>query len=120
MLQASCHCGSVQLEISHKPETLTECTCSICHRYGAQWAYYTRRSVQVICAAGTLSAYRWGDKTIDFYHCTNCGCVTHYNSLEKDNDSRIAVNARMMKSEDIASAPVRLFDGASTWRYLDG
>jgi len=119
MLQAACHCGSVQLEISHKPETLTECTCSICHRYGAQWAYYTRQSVKVKCAADTLSAYRWGDKTIDFYHCTNCGCLTHYKSLETDDDSKIAVNARMMQREDIASVPVRLFDGASTWRYLD-
>ena len=29
MLQAACHCGAVQLEISQKPETLTECTLSV-------------------------------------------------------------------------------------------
>jgi hypothetical protein len=73
----------------------------------------------VICSADDLAKYRWGDETIDFCHCTNCGCVTHYESIEEDDDSKIAVNARMMQREDIASIPLRLFDGASTWEYLD-
>jgi len=43
MLSASCHCGAIHLEFDEKPQTLTGCTCSICHRLGAQWAYYTVR-----------------------------------------------------------------------------
>lgn len=119
MLLASCHCGAVVLDIENAPESLTECTCSICRRYGAKWAYYTRRSVRVRCSSDDVTAYVWGDKTIEFYHCNTCGCLTHYESVKKDDDSRIAVNARLMEPDDIKSVPVRLFDGASTWQYLN-
>ena len=119
MLSASCHCGAVRIEIDRRPQSVTRCTCSICHRYGAQWAYYTRKSVCVSAQEGILAAYVWGDKTIEFYHCTRCGCVTHYESVEKNDDSRIAVNARTMSPADIEDVPLRTFDGGSTWKYLD-
>jgi len=119
MLTASCHCGAVSLEIDEKPESLTECTCSVCHRLGAQWAYYTRLQVRVISSPEMTTAYVWGDKTIEFYFCKTCGCSTHWESVEKNQDSRIAVNARTMRLEDISDIPVRLFDGASTWEFLD-
>ena len=46
-------------------------------------------------------------------------CLTHYESIEKLDNSRIAVNARMMSPADIVDVPVRTFDGAETWMYLD-
>ncbi len=119
MLEASCHCGAIRFEISMKPESLTQCTCSMCHRYGAQWAYYTRKSICIIGSPDDRIAYVWGDKAIEFFHCRVCGCMTHYESIEKNDDSRIAINARMMRSEDLQSVPLRTFDGASTWKYLD-
>ncbi len=124
MFTASCHCGAIQLEIDEKPQTLTECTCSICHRLGAQWAYYTRQQIRVIGqsnekATDAKTAYLWGDKCIEFYHCKTCGCTTHYESVEKHYDSRIAVNTRMMRRQDTAGIKVRKFDGADTWEFLD-
>ena len=119
MLIASCHCGAVRLEIARKPRKLTECNCSICRRYGALWAYYTRKSVRICCPPDAITAYVWGDRSIEFYHCKKCGCVTHYESVKKNRDSRIAVNARNMQAGDIASIQIRMFDGASTWKYLD-
>jgi hypothetical protein len=73
----------------------------------------------VTAAPGALRAYVWNDKVIEFYHCTHCGCVTHYESVEKSLSSRIAVNARMLSPEDIAGARLRTFDGAIAWKYLD-
>ena len=119
MITASCHCGAINVEIDEKPQSLTQCTCSICHRLGAQWAYYTRQQVRVISSPATTTAYIWGDKTIEFYSCKICGCTTHYESVEKEKDSRIAVNARTMRPEDVSGIPVRTFDGASTWEYLE-
>lgn len=49
----------------------------------------------------------------------NCGCLTRYESIEKLEKSRIAVNARMIAPEEIADLRVRTFDGAKTWKYLD-
>ena len=119
MLVAACHCGDVIIELTRKPRTLTRCTCSICRRYGAQWAYCTRRSANVRCEDYAVSPYSWGDRTIEFYHCNRCGCLTHYESIDKGARSRIAVNARMLPPEDIAGIRVRTFDGAKTWKYLE-
>ena len=119
MLHASCHCGAVRISVLHKPESLTQCTCSICHRYGAQWAYCTRETARVSCDPGSVTDYSWGDRWLQFFHCSHCGCLTHYESVEKLDASRIAVNARMMDPSDIADVPLRTFDGAKTWKYLD-
>jgi hypothetical protein len=119
MITATCHCGSVRLEVDEKPESLTECNCSICHRYGALWAYYTRQTARMLSAPELMQAYLWGDRIIEFYHCKNCGCITHYEDVEKNPDSRIAVNTRMMPPEEIAGISVRKFDGASSWKFLE-
>jgi len=113
MLSASCHCGAVRMEIHELPETITECNCSICHRYGARWAYYTPQQVNIICKPDAFSTYIWGDKFIAFCHCNTCGCVTHYESLDQEKHPRIAVNTRSMPQDATASIPVRKFDGAS-------
>ena len=119
MLSASCHCGAVQIKAAQKPLSVTECNCSICRRYGAQWAYYTQNTAQVSCKTGDLAPYTWGNKSLAFYHCNNCGCVTHYESTDKSGTGRIAVNARMMCPSDRTGIEVRIFDGADTWKYLD-
>ena len=119
MLKASCHCGAVQIEVARKPSSVTRCTCSICRRYGARWAYCTRKTASVACSADDVTAYRWGDESLEFFHCNRCGCLTHYESIDKDDGSRIAVNARMMAPADVADVPIRTFDGADTWKYLD-
>ena len=81
----------------------------------------TKLSASCHCGAvrHALAVYAWGEKTIEFFHCANCGCTTHYESMEKGGDNRIAVNARIMQPEDIQSVRTRKFDGASTWKYLD-
>jgi hypothetical protein len=119
MLTGSCHCGAVRIEVAVTPQRLTSCNCSICSRYGALWAYYTRQQVRVRCAPDAASAYLWGDREIEFWHCKTCGCITHWESIDKDAASRIAVNARILPPGEIAAIPVRKFDGASTWKYLE-
>ncbi|HKY95779.1 MAG TPA: GFA family protein [Kiloniellales bacterium] len=120
MLTASCHCGAVRLEIDRKPRSLTACNCSLCRRYGVEWAYYTKKGVRVHASAKALVAYAWGRRSIDFMHCRTCGCVVYYQRRQDlGDDTRVAVNARMMEPADVAGIPVRLLDGAKTWKYLD-
>lgn len=66
-----------------------------------------------------IASCHCGGVTIEFYHCNHCGCLTHYESVEKDDGSRIAVNGRMLPPEETAGIRLRTFDGASTWKYLD-
>jgi len=118
-LLATCHCGAVRLEADMWPAAVTSCNCSICRRYGALWAYYTRASARLASAASALSVYTWGDKLIEFCHCGACGCVTHWESIDKQPSSRLAINARLLAPDVLATIPVRTFDGAASWRYLD-
>ena len=116
---AICHCGNIRITLPELPLTVTSCNCSVCRRYGALWAYFTREQVRLEAARQTLAAYRWGHRTIDFWHCTNCGCLTHYTTRQDGPESRFAVNARMLPLAVMESLTVRRFDGADTWRYLD-
>jgi hypothetical protein len=118
-LHASCHCGAVRLEIARRPRQLSARNCSICRRYGALWAYFSHRTVRVVCAPGALRTYAWRNRTLEFYHCKTCGCVTHHERARKRPDSTVAVNARTMAPEAIASVRIRRLDGAATWKYLD-
>ena len=47
-VSASCHCGSVRLEVDTPPSEVTECNCSICRRYGVLWAYYPPYQVRML------------------------------------------------------------------------
>ena len=119
MFTATCHCENIRIQIPELPASVTSCNCSICRRYGALWAYFTRDRVRLGAEPDTLSSYRWGDGTIDFWHCSSCGCMTHYTSVGKDPGSRFAVNARMLPLEILQNLSVRHFDGADSWTYLD-
>lgn len=118
---ASCHCGRVILEMQRKPKQLTQCNCSICRRYGALWAYFQRKSINVTASRDTLAAYSWGDGQIEFFHCAKCGCVTHYERRDRraDGSDMSAVNLRNIDDTALISQlPIRLLDGASTWKVI--
>jgi hypothetical protein len=118
-LSGACHCGAVQIELAHTPASLTECNCSICRRYGARWAYFKRTTARIAHAPGAVSSYCWNDREIEFFHCNHCGCLTHYEGIEKDPESRIAVNSRMLEAGQVSKLPIKYFDGAVSWKYLD-
>jgi hypothetical protein len=118
MIEASCHCGTVKLEILSAPEKVTDCNCSICRRYGVLWAYYAPAHVRIIAGEGATTGYLWGHKSIAFHRCRNCGCVTHWAAVGRPAD-RMGVNARLMAPEVLAAARRRHLDGADTWKYLD-
>jgi len=43
----------------------------------------------------------------------------HWESLDPDNHSRMAVNCNLAKSEDTIGLRVRNFDGANSRAYVD-
>ena len=115
MIESSCHCGTVKLEILSAPEDVTDCNCSICRRYGVLWAYYSPTHVHI---QGATECYLWGEKSIEFHRCKNCGCVTHWAAAAQPAD-RMGVNVRLMGPEVLAAARLRRLDGADTWQFLD-
>ena len=116
MIQASCHCGSVVLEIDTAPAEVTECNCSVCRRYGALWAYYSPRQVRV--TGGATDTYSWDDRSLAFHRCAQCGCVSHWWPTDPQHD-RMGVNARLIDPALLRVARRRHLDGAGTETYLD-
>jgi hypothetical protein len=119
VIEAACHCGAVRIELARMPRTVTACNCSMCRRYGTLWAYYRTRDVRVCGARGSTSAYIWGNRTIRFVRCSNCGCVTHWEAVKKSAEGRAGVNARNLEPGALRGMRVRHLDGAATWKYLD-
>ncbi|WDE12985.1 GFA family protein [Thalassomonas haliotis] len=119
MIEASCHCGKVKINLPNSTETVTSCNCSVCGRFGALWAHFEPKQVSVSCHKDNLGAYCWGDKTIEFHHCKSCGCVTHYTPTKNANKERMAVNFRLAPTDILNSVKVRYFDGADTWQFID-
>jgi hypothetical protein len=117
MITASCHCGRVTLEIEAAPVEVTDCTCSICRRYGVLWAYYRPSQVRI---TGETKTYQWGEKSIAFHRCGECGCVSHWAPAHPGREqNRMGVNARLMPLDVLAKTRVRHLDGAVTERYID-
>jgi hypothetical protein len=103
VIEAACHCSRVLIGVLHAPETVNDCTCSICRRYGTLWAYYSPKLVEITPAAGATDIYQWGERRLEFHRCKDCGCITHWAPVDESLDRR-GVNARLMPPEVLAAA----------------
>lgn len=118
MIRTTCHCGAVKIAIPRVPESLTNCDCSICRRYGTLWAYFQSPEVQIEAEAGATDEYSWGRESLAFVRCRGCGCVTHWKPLVPERGLRMGVNARNFTPEQLGPVRIRLLDGAVTERYV--
>jgi hypothetical protein len=119
MLTGTCHCGAVQIALRRKPRRLTSCNCTICRRYDTLWAYYDRDQVTITARKGAMVGYLWGNKRLRFVRCATCGCVTHWEPVDRSKRRRMGINLRNFDPVAIASIRVRRLDGAKTWKFLD-
>ena len=117
MIEGRCHCGAVGYQFDHQPSKATSCNCSVCRRLGALWIY---APVGKVTVTGRTVSYTRGEKSLAFHHCPVCGCTTHWENLTPDApDAYMAVNLRLADPALVATIPVRHFDGAETWTFLD-
>src|SRR5262245_66596371 len=100
LVEGSCHCGAVRIEISRAPAELTSCNCSICRRLGTLWAYYAPAEVRI---SGSTATYAWGGKNLEFHRCVTCGCATHWSPTDPPRE-RMGINLRMMEPAVVESA----------------
>lgn len=118
MIEGACHCGDVRFILHKEPEWLTVCNCSLCRRIGGRWAAAQVSDVEITAADHALNAYIQGDRTLELQSCRRCGCTTHYVPTDPA-ETRMKVNLAMADPAAIAHIPIRHFDGADTWAYLD-
>ena len=120
-IKGSCHCGKTQFEVSEAPADVTRCTCSLCSKRGALWAYYTPAQFRLTSPAENVATYLWGSRTVKHHFCANCGCGTYSESPDwstgkPDFDNpKVGVNARLFDEFDLDAVPVTIIDGKNLW-----
>jgi len=85
---ASCHCGSVKLELTlpNGIEKPRRCDCSICRRKGAIVGSVALDGIRVIEGDDVLKLYQFNTNTAKHYFCSNCGIYTHHQRRSSPNE----------------------------------
>lgn len=117
MLEGSCLCGTVGWRYRDPPTSATACSCTACRRYGALWAY--GHEDEDVHFTGPTQPFVRGD-SLAFLFCPACGCVAGWRGLATDAQGRrrVAVNLRLAEPAQVASVPIRHFDGLDRWQDL--
>lgn len=78
--RASCHCGSVVLELSlpHGVVNPRRCDCSICRRKGAVVASVALDGIRILKGSDVLRLYQFGTHAAKHWFCSVCGIYTHH------------------------------------------
>ena len=69
----SCHCKSVQFEVSAEVVELTTCDCSICSRKNALMIKVHEDEISILKGQELLSTYTFNTNTAQHYFCSICG-----------------------------------------------
>ena len=112
-LAAACHCGQARITLSRKPESVTQCNCSLCTKTGFRGVYFSSDELAI---EGEFDSYVRSDLKQPFlatHRCSNCGILTHWTPLSDPPHERIGVNARLLDEALLEGVPVREVDGRS-------
>ena len=118
MISGRCHCGDVQWTTPAWPEWVTICNCSYCRKAGAQWGEVDPNSTEMVSEI-PQERYIFGDKTLIIHRCNTCGITTHWSTLDPEAPQRMKINFSTLNGDLPESIPIRHFDGADSWQYLD-
>lgn len=81
--------------------------------------YYEFGTVKIEGHPQSTAEYIQGDKTLRTIRCKTCGCVTHWEPIDRKPGARHGVNLGNFEPALIASVRVRRLDGADTWEFID-
>ena len=99
---ASCHCGSVKIEVN-LPKGFNEvlrCNCSICSRgKGFGMICVPAASVKVIHGTDHMTEYTFKSNTSPHFFCKSCGIHTHHKSRARPD--RLCINLACVEGVDI-------------------
>ena len=112
MLDGSCECGAIRIELEDAPDEVTDCNCGICRRTGARWSYFDASRVRILPPTGATTVRLRGKRVLEFHRCTVCGCLVYWCAVDRRH-SRMGVNMRLFPPEVVAPLRAVSCDGAS-------
>lgn len=115
MLQLSCLCGQVRIELEKRPDFVNACNCTLCSKSGAHWSYFHPAEVKV---EGQTRQYRRRDKAdpaASMHFCGDCGSTTHFtlteSAIAQHGNVQAGVNMLLADESDLAGVELRYPNG---------
>ena len=108
MLEGSCHCGAVHIQVPRKPRHLTSCNCSICRATGFLHLIVPKSRFRLLAGEGALREYRFHTGAARHLFCGTCGVKSFY--VPRSNPDGYSVNVRCLDPASITLLTVRPFD----------
>ena len=112
-LVASCHCGKATIRIPRRPDSVTQCNCSLCVKTGFRGIYFPSDELRI---SGEFDGYVRSDITEPFLRnlrCKTCGIPTHWEPLTPPPHERMGVNANLFDPPVLDEAELTQVDGRS-------
>lgn len=119
-IDGACHCGNIRFVLmwpgSAAEISVRECGCTFCQKRGGAWT--SHRSAELLAEIddhSSVSKYKFGTNTAEFYVCSVCGVVPFVLS-EIDDHQYAVVNVNTFEnvSDSVFSVSSTDFDGEDT------
>src|SRR5688572_30043994 len=109
----SCHCGRIRFEVEGEVDSGMACNCSMCGRRGSLLWFVPRAQLRLLTADDAAATYLFNKHHIKHRFCPECGIHAYGEAADREGKQIAAINLRVLEDFDLASVPVKQFDGRS-------
>ena len=113
LYQGSCHCGKIAFEVEGQLTEAMACNCSICSRKGSLLWFVPRDKMRLLTSQADVATYTFNKHRIKHHFCTTCGIHPYAEAIDRQGNPTAAINIRCLPQVELASLPVKNFDGKS-------
>jgi hypothetical protein len=109
--KGSCHCGKIAFEVEGELSEAMDCNCSICSRKGSLMWFVPRDQLRLLTPPEDMATYTFNKHVIQHHFCPSCGMHPFGEGADPKGNRMAAVNIRCLEDLDLATVPVKHFDG---------
>ncbi len=109
--QGSCQCGRVRYQVEGEVDGGMACNCSMCSRKGSLLWFVPRSQLQLLTDEKDAATYLFNKHVIRHRFCANCGIHVFGEGQGPGGQAMAAINLRTLEDFDLATVPVKHFDG---------
>ena len=107
--EGGCHCGRVRFRVTAALGEVSVCNCSMCTKKGFVHWIVPPGQFELLAGEDALTTYQFNTKVARHTFCRDCGIHPFY--VPRSDPDKIDVNVRCLDEVDLATLPVRTFDG---------
>jgi hypothetical protein len=116
-LDGSCHCERVAFRVQGPLVDVIVCNCSICTLKGYLHFIVPPERFELIRGRDELTTYTFNTRVAQHTFCRRCGSHPFY--VPRSHPDQVDVNVRCLSGIDLATLPLRDFDGRHWEREID-